>query len=534
MHDAIIVGGGHNGLVCGAYLAKAGLRVLVLERRPIVGGACVTEEPWPGFKVSTGAYLMSLLQPRIILDLDLKAHGFEPLRPTPTFMPFPDGRSIVLWDDERRLCAEFAKFSANDAQAYPRYRAALQRLAPVMREIIWETPVDVASTRLPDQLRTARFLLKYRKYAPLFHDIYDVLTMSAYDYLRKWFESDEVIAALGYYVGGSGTNATMRMPATAFAALRPLLRDNTTSAGGWGFMRGGMGAITAAIAAAGVRHGLEVRTDAPVRQIIVADGRATGVELESGERVPASCVIANANAKTTFLRLLAPVATPEAFRRDVANIRTRSSVFKVHLGVTGLPRYSAFSAEERGFAFPGIVRIGPSIDYLERAFDDAKSGGFSRRPFLTVMVPSVFDDTITPPGMHLVTIFGGHAAYDLENREGSNAREALLQTVLDTVEAHAPGFRGSVVHSEILTPRDLEDRFDLPNGHVHHGDLTIDQAFLRRPVGGYADYRTPIRSLYLCGSSTHPGGGVTGVPGHNAAREVLRDVRRRAVRKAGR
>ncbi len=427
MFDAVIVGGGHNGLVCGAYLAKAGLRALVLERRPIIGGACVTEEPWPGFKVSTGAYLMSLLQPRIIVDLDLKAHGFEPLRPTPTFMPLPDGRSIVLWDDERQLCAEFAKFSARDAEAYPRYRAALQRLTPVMREIIWETPIDVASTRLPQLLRTARFLLKYRKYTPLFYEIYDVLTMSVYDYLRKWFELDEVIAALGYYVGGSGTNASMRMPATAFAALRPLLRDNATSAGGWGFMRGGMGTITAAIAAAGARHGLDVRTDAPVRRIIVADGRATGVELESGERIAASCVIANANAKTTFLRLLAPEATPEPFRRDVANIRTRSSVFKVHLGVTGLPRYNAFSAEDRGFAFPGIVRIGPSIDYLERAFDDAKSGGFSRQPFLTVMVPSVFDDTIAPPGMHLVTIFGGHASYDLESRDGSNAREELCR-----------------------------------------------------------------------------------------------------------
>ena len=534
MYDAIIVGGGHNGLVCGAYLAKAGLRALVLERRAIVGGACVTEEPWPGFKVSTGAYLMSLLQPKIVLDLNLQAFGYEPLKPTPTFMPFPDGRSIVFWEDEQKLCAEFAKFSARDAAAYPGYRAELQRLMPVMREIIWETPIDVASTRLVDLLRTARFLLKYRKYAPLFYDIFDVLTMSAYDYLAKWFESDEVIAALGYYVGGSGTNASMRMPATAFAALRPLLRDNATSAGGWGFMRGGMGSITGAIARAGASHGLAVRTDAEVRRILVADGQATGVELASGEKLAAACVISNANAKTTFLRLLGADATPEPFRRIIANIRTRSSVFKVHLAVTALPRYTAFSAERRGFEFPGIVRIGPSVAYLEQAFDDAKIGGFSRQPFLTVMVPSVFDDTLAPPNMHLVTIFGGHAAYQLSGRDWSDAKDDLLDTVLHTVETYAPGFRQSVVHKEILTPLDLERRFDLPNGHVHHGDLTIDQAFLRRPAGGFADYRTPVGKLYLCGSSAHPGGGVTGVPGHNAAREVLRDARRGAARRTAR
>ena len=526
MYDAILVGGGHNGLVCSGYLAKAGMKVLVLERRPIVGGACVTEEPWPGFKVSTGAYLMSLLQPKIILDLDLAHFGFEPLKATPTYMPFPDGRSIVFWDEEEKVCAELARFSERDAKAYPAYRAQLRRLMPFVRQVIWETPGDLSSMKPADLVRTAKFLFKYKKYGTVFWDIYDVLTMSAYDYLTKFFECDEVLAALGYYVTGGGVNASMKMPATAFASLRPLVRDNATPAGGWGFMRGGMGNITQALARSAEREGVTIRTDATVRRILTQGGAATGVELETGEAIQARCVVSNANAKTTFLRLLDEAATPEPFRREVANIRTRSSVFKVHLGVTGLPEYTGFSAGERGFAYPSMVRIGPSVDYLERAFDASKYGEFSKEPFLSVMAPSAIDDTLAPPGMHLVTIMGGHAPYELRGRDWDVARGELLETVLDTIERYAPGFKQAVVHSEVLTPYDLERRFDLPNGHVHHGDLTIDQAFFRRPVGGYADYRTPVRNLYLCGSAVHPGGGVTGVPGHNAAREILRDFRK--------
>ncbi|MBV8651647.1 MAG: NAD(P)/FAD-dependent oxidoreductase [Alphaproteobacteria bacterium] len=525
-YDAIIVGGGHNGLVCGTYLAKAGLKALVLERRSLIGGACVTEEPWPGFKVSTGSYLMSLLQPKIILDLELKKHGLEVLPTTPTFAPWPDGRSIVFWPDEAKLCAEFAKFSAKDAETYPRYRRMLERLTPFIREIIWETPPNIASTRPRDLLRTAGFAFKYRKHAGLFYELYDIFTMSAYDYLTKWFESDAVIAALGYYVHGGGTNASMKMPATAFSCIRPLVRDNTTAAGTGGFVRGGMGSISNAIARCGAAHGLEVRTDAPVARINTVNGIAKGVTLADGEVLEAKCVIANANAKTTFLKLLPEAELPSDFVQNVRNIRTRSSVFKVHLAADKLPEYTAFSSAERGFAYPVSVRIGHSIDYLERAYDDAKYGGFSRQPFLTVMAPSVFDDTLTPKGMHLLSIMGGHASYELKGRGWSQAREELLQTTVDTIEAYAPGFRRHIVHSEILTPVDLEERFDLPNGHVHHGDLTIDQQFFRRPVGGYADYRTPVAQLYLCGSSAHPGGGVTGVPGHNAAREVLKDLGR--------
>jgi phytoene dehydrogenase-like protein len=526
-YDAIIVGGGHNGLVCGAYLARAGVRTLVLERRGLIGGACVTEALWPGFKVSTGSYVMSLMQPKIILDLELKRHGLKIIPTPPGFAPTPDGRSIVFWPEQERLCNEFARFSKKDAEVYPEYRRELERLTPFMQRIIWETPPDVGSTRIRDLLNTARFLMKYRQFADRFYRIYEILTMSAYDYLRKWFESDEVITALGYYAPGSGTNASMKTPGTAFCCIRPLVRDNTTAAGPGGIIRGGMGAISESIAAAGRERGLEIRTNAPVERINTAKGAATGVTLSGGEVIEARCVIANTDAKTTFLTLAKDAALPADFIRDVRGIRTQSSIFKVHLAVRQLPQYRAFSAKERGFDYPVSVRLGPSVDYLEQAFDDYRRGQMSRRPFMTVFAPSLCDNTLAPKGMHVLSVMGGHAPYQLKGREWDDASRAeLLATTLDTLEEFAPGFRQHIMHCQVLTPLDLEQRFGLPNGHVHHGDLTIDQQFVCRPVGGHADYRTPIRNLYLCGSSAHPGGGVTGVPGHNAAREILKDHRR--------
>ena len=525
MYDAVIVGGGHNALVCGAYLAKAGRKAVVLERRSLIGGACVTEESWPGFKVSTASYVMSLFQPRIILDLELKKHGLEVMETTPTFTPALGNRAIVFWGDDEKFSREIAVFSKRDAEAYPKYRASLARLAPAIREVIWDTPPNLASTKLADLARTARFFMKYRKYGPLFYELYDILTMSAYDYLSRWFESEEVIAALGYYVQGSGTNASMKSPATAFTCIRPMLRDHATPAGPGGFVRGGMGGLTDAIARSGTAHGLEIRTQAEVSRILTSDGEASGVALASGEIVQGKCVIANAHAKTTFLKLLPEEALPEDFLRKVRSIRTRSSVFKVHLGVTALPHYTAFSAERCGFPYPVSVRFGDSVGYLEKAFDDIKGNDVSEAPFLAVMVPSLRDHTLAPEGMHLVSIFGGHVVYEPDESRLPSLRAKVLAKVLSLIERHAPGFRQHVVHSEVLTPRDLELRFDLHGGHVHHGDLTIDQAFFRRPVGGFADYRTPIKRLYLASSSAHPGGGVTGVPGYNAAREILKDLR---------
>lgn len=526
MYDAIIIGAGHNGLVCGAYLSRAGYKVLALERRAVIGGACVTESPWPGYKVSSASYLMSLLQPKIILDLELSKYGLEVLPSAPTTVPLPDGRSFTFWPDPERLHAEIAALSPQDADAYRRYRAHLDRMTPFIREIIWETPPDIAGKGAAKLIGSARFALKYFKYRHLFNDLYEIMTMSAYDYLTRWFENDTVIALLGYYVTGGGTNASMKMPATAFSCIRPLVRDNQTPAGGGGFVRGGMGAISDAIARSGAAHGLEVRTEAAVKRILVGtDGRAKGVELADGEAIEARCVVANANAKTTFLKLLSPDAVPEGFRAAVRNIRTRSGVFKVHLGVSRLPAYAGF-VPSPDLPYPSALRIGSSVAYLEKAFDDAKYGSMSAEPFLTIMAPSVHDASLAPAGQHLLSIMGGHIAYQDDRAALPHLRAELLERVLATIERYAPGFRPHVLHSEVLTPNDLEERFDLPGGHVHHGDQTLDQAFTNRPVAGFADYRSPIPGLYLASSSTHPGGGVTGVPGHNAAREVAKDLRR--------
>jgi len=526
MYDVVIIGAGHNGLVCGSYLARAGHKVLVVERREIIGGACVTESPWPGYKVSSASYLMSLMQPKIILDLDLAAHGLEIIPTAPTTVVLDDDRTFTFWPDPDRIHREIAAISPRDADAHRAYRAHLDRLAPFFREVIFETPPDIAGEGLAKLFRSARFALKYFKYRHLFNDLYDVMTMSAYDYLTRWFENDTVIALLAYYVTGGGTNVSMHMPTTAFSCIRPVMRDNTTAAGGGGFIRGGMGRLSEAIADSGRVHGMEILTDAPVARVLVENGRAAGVELVDGRVFRARVVVSNANAKTTFRKLVDPALLSEAFRADLGNMRTRSSVFKAHLGVSALPTYPAFRPVADGFAYPSALRIGASVAYLDRAFDDGRQLGLSREPFLTVMAPSVHDATLAPPGEHLLSIFGGHVTYRDDPSDLDALRAELLEHVLTVLERHAPGVRETILHTEVLTPNDLEARFDLPNGHVHHGDLTLDQSFFRRPVAGYADYRTPVPGLYLASSSVHPGGGVTGVPGHNAAREIMGDLRR--------
>jgi phytoene dehydrogenase-like protein len=522
------VGGGHNGLVCGAYLAKAGLSVCVLERRSLIGGAAVTEEVWPGYKVSTASYVMALMQPKIILDLELQKFGFEVLKSPPLFQPFPDDSYLVFWDEMERTCAEIAKFSAKDAAAYPEYRKKLQTLAPMVRQLIYETPVDITSTSPRDLIKTLRFIWRNRALGKVFYELYDILTLSAFEYLDRWFESDRIKAALSYYAGGGGGNQGPKSQTSAYVLLRPLLRDHGTAAGGWGFMRGGMGAIPQAIAASGKRFGLEVRTDAEVAEIKVVEGRAVGVVLATGEEIRAKSVIANASAKTTFQRLVPQENLTDDFRHQIANFRVKSSVFKVNLAMDRLPQYRAFDPKKLGFDYPAQVRLAPSVDYLEQAFDDSKYGRIPKQPLLTLMTPTIVDDTIAPAGKHIVTMLGAHAPYSPGQDSWDNGgRDLLLKNVLDTVSAYAPGAADGVLHSQVLVPPDLERIFDLPGGHVHHGDLTVDQIFFRRPVPGYADYRSPIGGLYQCGSSVHPGGGVTGVPGHNAAREILRDFRRR-------
>ncbi len=529
-YDAVIVGAGHNGLVCGAYLAKAGLSVCVLERRPLIGGACVTEEVWPGYRVSTAAHQMGLLQPKVILDLELAKFGFEVLTPPPVFQPLADGRHIVLWPEQQRLCAEFEKFSRKDAAAYPDYCAHLQRLGAVMQRLLWQIPPDPGSRRIADLKDLLLFGWRFRDVGRCFYELYDLMTLSAFEYLSRWFESDAAKIALGYYPGGAaGQSVSIRTPGTAYLLLRSQLRDSSTPAGGTGLVRGGMGTVADAIARSGKRFGLEVRTDAEVRSIVVRDGRARGAALASGEEIAGKLVVANADAKQTFLSLLDPRALPEAFVRDIRNFRATSTAFKVHLAVDRLPAYPAFAAAAPGFAYPAQIRIAPSLEYLEAAYDDVRQGRVARRPYMTVLAPSVVDATLAPAGKHLLSLYGGHVPFRPADGTWEGKRDDILAAVRETLEQHAPGFAADILHTQILAPTDFERIFGLPGGHPHHAEITLDQLFFRRPAPHYANYRSPLPALYLCSASTHPGGGVSGVPGHNAARVILRDWKRRTL-----
>lgn len=525
-YDAVIVGGGHNGLVCGAYLAKAGVKVLVLERREMTGGAAVTEELWPGYKVSTASYYMGLLQPKVILDLELQKYGFEVCTADPIVYTLDGGRYFTAWGDPDKFQAEIARLSNRDAEAWPAFNAHMQKVGAFMKQLVFEIPVDPGSGKMEDLKRLAGFVWRFRKVGPQFYDIYNLLTLSAYDYLSRWFENDDVKLVLGFYSGGGGANASLKSPGSAYMLARSIVREQTTAAGPSGFMKGGMGAISDAIRASGEAHGMQVRENAPVAQIVNDFGRVTGVRLESGEVINAKIVIANANAKTTFLRLLDPDTLPESFVRDIRSMRTLSTVFRVNLALDALPEIPDFPGRQIGFDYPTQLNLSGSLGYMEKAFRDSQLGEMSEDPFLIVKIPSRVDRTIVPEGRHLMTIFGGHAPYNLAHGHWDDRREDLWQVTLKTLQRTFPDIEKHILHRVVMTPVDLERRFDLPTGHVHHGEISADQMFFRRPAPHYAAYRGPLERLYMCGASTHPGGGVTGTPGHNAARVILADRRK--------
>jgi phytoene dehydrogenase-like protein len=525
MFDAVIIGAGHNGLVCGAYLARAGYRVCVLEKRALIGGACVTEEVWPGYRVSTASYTMGLLQPKVILDLDLPKYGFQPLKTPPPYFPLQGGRHFVMWDEPERVQSEIARFSARDADAYPRYKEYLARLAPILRRLLFETPVDPGSGKFLDLLAAGRFVWRYRDAGPYLYDIYDLMTLSAYDLLSRWFESEDVKMIIGFFAGAGGGNSSIKSPGSAYMLVRGSVRDSSTPAGPIGLISGGMGAISQAIARSGQAHGMEIRTDAEVSRILVHRGKTDGVALVSGEEVRAKVVIANASARTTFTRLLKPQDLPATFLDRIKSLRCEATVFRINLALDGLPSVPGFPAD-LGFDYPVQLSIGSSLDYMEQAYDGVRYGQMAARPFLIVKTPSVVDPTLAPAGKHVMNIFGGHAPYSLRQGSWDERREELFAATMGVMRDYMPDLESRILHRQILSPLDLERIFDLPRGHPHHAEISADQIFFKRPAPHYADYRTPIQNLYQCGASTHPGGGVTGVPGHNAARVILGDRRR--------
>jgi phytoene dehydrogenase-like protein len=524
-YDTVIIGAGHNGLVCACYLAKAGLKVAVVERQPFVGGAAITREVWPGFKVSVASYWMSMLQPKIMEDLELIKNGVEVIAVPPSFQPFESGQSLVFWPDEKRMVEEIAKFSESDAKNYPKFSAHMQRLVPFIRRIMFETPVDPTTGRLTDLAKTMALAWRLRDAAPYLFDIWDVLTLSAYDYLKRWFESGEMLTAFGSYASGSAGFLSPKAPGSAYVLLRPYLRDNATAMGPGGLVRGGMGRISEALNKVAVSHGVEVITGHKVAKVSIANNKAQGVVLDDSRLIEARVVVSNAGARITYFDLIGRENLKDEVVEQIERHRTQSIAFKINLACNALPNWTAYSVRRLNEPTPGSVTLAENTDELEDAFHSAQNGEMSRRPYLWITTPSAFDETVAPEGKHVVQIMGGHVPYKLNGREWNEATKSeLLGIVLAQIGRYAPGFDKDVLHAQILTPKDIEEMFAMTDGHVHHGEMSLDQVFFRRPIAHYANYRTPVKAMYMCGAACHPGGGVNGVAGHNAAREILADL----------
>ncbi len=525
--DAIVIGGGHNGLVCAAYLARAGLRVVVLERRELLGGASVTEAVWPGYKVSTLSYLCSLLHERIIAELDLPQFGYHVYAKDPAFFtPFPDGRHLTMWQDQRRTCEEIAKFSKHDAEAYPRYETYIERLSRFAEEMLLRTPPDVARTGLRDYLLLSKLGLDFLRMDDgerVGH--MRIFTQSVADFLQPWFESEEVKVTLATD-GVIGTNGGPRSPGTAYVLLHHVMGKVDGRRGLWGFVRGGMGGVATALAGAARAAGAVVRTRAAAERVLVENGRAAGVVLAGGEEIRGRLVVSGADPKRTFLGLVGENELPDEFVTAVRNIRMEGCSMKINLALDGLPSFRVLPGSELMPHHKTTMHICPSVEYIERAWDDAKYGRPSVQPMLEMTIPSTYDDSLAPPGKHLMNIFLQYTPYRLREGNWHQIKEGYADRVLELIEEYAPGFRNLILHRQVISPLDLEETYGLTGGNIFHGEMAVDQLFFLRPVPGWAQYRTPVRGLYLCGAGTHPGGGVMGAPGFNAAREILRDLRR--------
>jgi phytoene dehydrogenase-like protein len=529
-YDAIVVGGGHNGLTAAAYLARSGLRTVVLERRHMVGGASATEEVWPGFKVQTAAYTYSLMRPTIVRELELARHGLEVIAYDPSlFVPFPDGRYICLWADHARTLEEIAKFSKKDAEAWDRVEALFTRLARFLEPMLDRPPPDPGSNRPRDLFGMLSLAARARGLPR--RDLYQLarlLQLSAADFLDEHFESEQVKAALGLF-SIIGTYGGPRTPGTAYVLLHHVMGTASDTAGAsvWGYVRGGMGRVSEAIAAAAREAGVEIRLEAPVARVLCRDGRVTGVALESGDELQAPLVLSNADPKRTFLTLVEARELDPEFLTDIGNFRIEGTSAKVNMVLSELPDWKAVPGTEEGFQHRGVMDIAPSLEYLERAWDECKYGWYSSRPYCDIAIPSVHDRTLCPEGYHSCSVFVQYAPYHLRESSWEQEREKLGDVVVDTIAEYAPNIRDAIVHRQVLSPWDLEQRFGLTCGNIFHGDITPDQIFFLRPAPGWAQYRTPVAGLYLCGAGTHPGGGVMGACGRNAAREALRSLGRK-------
>jgi len=526
--DVAIIGGGHNGLTCAAYLAAAGLKTIVLEQSQVVGGAAVTEEFHPGFRNSVAAYTVSLLNPKVIADLELARHGLKIVeRPAANFWPVDDTRFLLLRGGLSERQAAFARFSTRDAERLPAYEAALSRAADVLRDLVLRTPPNagggvleivkgaaIGRGVLALDLGDKRLLL-------------DLFTQSAADFLASWFESDVVRGALAFD-GVVGNYAAPSTPGTAYVLLHHCFGEVNGRRGAWGHAIGGMGAITQAMAACARARGVTIRTGARVARLLTQSGEARGVVLATGEEISARAVAANIPPKLLFRDLVPAEAMAPELRERFLAIKSGSGTFRMNVALAELPSFTCRPGRQAQDHHGSGIVIGPTLDYLERAYLDARAQGWSAEPVVEMLIPTTLDPSLAPEGRHVASLFVQHVAPHLPDGrswQDEREKEAFADLVVDTVNRHAPNFKASVLARQVLSPLDLERRFGMIDGDIFHGALSLNQLFSARPLLGYADYRLPLPGLYLCGAGAHPGGGVTGAPGHNAAREIIRDFK---------
>ena len=527
-YDAVVIGAGHNGLVNAAYLARAGRQVLVLERRPVIGGATVTEEVFPGFKFSVFSYVVSLLRPEIVRDLDLTRHGLTTLPLESTLTPLPGGEALYRDGDHYRTMRDIARFSRRDADVYEDYGRAMYFMARAVKYILSVVPPDPSSLNPRELGHLASLARHFLGLEPeQFYTLVRLMTMSSADFLARWFESEPLMGTLSAS-GIIGTFLGPRSPGTAYVLLHHYMGEIDGVFRAWGFARGGTGAIAAAIAGAARAHGTEIRTQAPVSQVMVSNGQVHGVALESGEEIRADLVVSSLDPRRTFLQLVDPAQLPEDLVQSVRRYTFRGSSAKVNLALDAAPELACriYGEVPLERALSGAISISPSVDYIEKAYDQAKYGRFSPRPYIDLLIPSMIDPGMAPPGKHVLSCFVQYAPYTLKEGDWESRREAFGDTVIETLTEYIPNLKEILLYRQVLTPYDIEQTTGLSEGNIFQGELSLSQLFFLRPAPGAAQYRTPIRGYYQCGSGTHPGGGVSGAPGRLAALEILKDTHR--------
>ncbi len=520
-YDAIIIGGGHNGLTTAAYLAKAGRKVLVLERRYLLGGAAVTEEIFPGFKYTVYSYVVSLLRPEVIQELQLYKHGLHLIPTDGSFVPMEDGNYFAAYADEASSLEEIRRHSTRDADMVAEFNNVMYAMAYAVKPILAMIPPDLASPGL-DGFRTLRGFGKHMKSLGKenFHWLTKIMTMSAYDFVSEWFDTD-VFKALLSTSGIIGTMLGIKSPGTAYVLLHHYMGEMDGALSAWGSQKGGTGMVSEAIASAARSFGAEIRCNAPVAQVIIKNGQAVGVALENGDEIYARTVISGCDPKVTFRTLVDEKELPSDFVKTIDKFKFRGSSGKVNLALDGLPDFPAMKDKS---LIQSTLFIAPSTDYLEKAYDDAKYDDFSKRPFLEIVIPTAVDPSMAPPAKHVMSIFVQYASYNMPaHGSRDQQREAFGNAVINTLAEFAPDIKDLILHKQVLTPWDMEDQIGLTQGNIFQGELTLDQLFFLRPVPGWAKYRTPIRNYYQCGSGTHPGGGITSGPGRLAALEIIKD-----------